>query len=327
MLHSTKFKSIAAALRRLVGPLPQLEKTSAFNAPLLSPEQLAEILRGAQTLPLAWPHAGDVHHPQSGDFRSATLGSGLDFEAARPYQPGDDVRRMDWRTTARTGKAFLKTYREEHQPQLHLVLDRGASMRFGTRTRLKVTQAARIAAMLAFVSARNHIAIGATLWQPETITLPSCGGEAGVLQVVQAAIAPCPPLPVGATLQAPSLSQVLGVLNAQLLPGSRVVFISDLRQFSAADFPELARLAVRHQVSAYQVLDPVECELPDLGLREFTDISSGEHGRLDTHNAAVRTAFNSGSTALHQAQRALLARAGIMLHVCMTGDDLLKKSA
>ncbi len=327
MSFNSGCNAIIEVWRRVVGREQPRDASAAVNTPLLSPEQLAEILRSAQNLPLAWPHAGDVHHPQSGDFRSATLGSGLDFEAARPYQPGDDVRRMDWRTTARTGKAFIKTYREEHQPQLHLVLDRGASMRFGTRTQLKVTQAARIAALLAFVNARSHIPIGVTLWQPEPITLPSCAGEAGVLQVVQAAIAPCPPLSNEASSLAPSLTHIVRTLNAQLPLGSRVVFISDLRQFSAADFPELARLAARHQVSAYQVLDPVECELPDVGLREFTDISSGEHGRLDTHSTAVRMTFNTESRELHQAQHALLARAGIMLHVCMTNDDLLKKSA
>jgi len=327
MLHFAKFKSVVETLGRVVGSNLQRVESAGLNAPLLSAAELADILRGAQTLPPAWPHTGVVQHPQSGEFRSNTLGAGLDFEEARPYQPGDDIRRMDWRTTARTGKAFLKTFREEHQPQLHLVLDRGASMRFGTRSQLKVTQAARIAAMLAFVGARNHIAIGATLWQPDAVTLPSRAGEAGVLQLVQAAIAPCPPLPTTAASQAPSLAQVLRALHAQLPQGSRVVFIGDLHQFSVEEFPELARLAARHQVSAYQVLDPAECELPDVGLRRFADLGTGKINQMDTHDAAVRAAFRAEASALHQAQRALLARAGIMLHVCMTSENLLKKPA
>ncbi len=326
MLHFAKFKSVVEALSRVVGSNPQRVESAALNAPLLSQAELAEILRTAQALPSAWPHAGDVQHPQSGEFRSGTPGAGLDFEEARPYQSGDDIRRMDWRTTARTGKAYLKTFREEHQPQLHLVLDRSASMRFGTRTQLKVTQAARIAAMLAFVSARQHLAIGATLWQPHGTTLPSRGGEAGVLQLIQAAIAPCPPLAAVAAHAAP-LAQLLHELDAQLPRGTRVVFISDLRQFSAADFPGLARLAARHQVSAYQVLDPAECALPDVGLRRFADMISGETGRLDAHNAIVRAAFNTEATALHQTQRALLVRAGIAHHLCMTNEIFLKKSA
>jgi uncharacterized protein (DUF58 family) len=321
------FKSVAGALRRVAGGDVQRDEIAALNAPLLSQAELAELLRAAQTLPPVWPHAGVVQHPQSGEFRSNTLGAGLDFEEARPYQPGDDVRRMDWRTTARTGKAFLKTFREEHQPQLHLVLDRGASMRFGTRSQLKVTQAARIAAMLAFISARNHLAIGATLWQPDGVTLPSRAGEAGVLQLVQAAIAPCPPLPAAAAPQAQTLAQVLRALNAQLPQGSRVVFIGDLHQFSAADFPELARLAALHEVSAYQVLDPTEGELPDVGLRQFADLSSGQTRQFDTHDLAVRNAFSAEARALHATQRALLARAGTTLHVCLTTDDLLKQSA
>ena len=326
MSFNARFNAIAAVWHRVAGREQPRGESSAINALLLSPAEIADILRSAWTLPAAWPHAGEVHHAQSGDFRSATLGSGLDFEAARPYQPGDDVRRMDWRSTARTGKAFLKTFREEHQPQLHVLLDRGASMRFGTRTQLKATLAARIAAMLAFASARDHIAIGATLWQPDMATLPAGAGEAGVWRLIQAAIAPCPPLPAGTPPQA-SLTQVLRTLNVQLPWGSRVALISDLHQFSAADFPELARLVLRHQVVAYQVLDPAECQLPDVGLRQFKDIHSSWTGRLDTHVAAVRTAFSTASTALHQAQRALLARAGITVHVCMTNEDVLKKFA
>ena len=326
MPHRTKIKWVAEILRRAAGRSVQRVGPATINAPLLDQTELAALLRSAQTLSPAWPYAGDVQHPHSGDFRSRTLGTGLDFETARPYQPGDDLRRMDWRTTARTGKAFVKTYREEHRPQLHLVLDRGASMRFGTRSQLKVTQAARIAVLLAVVNARNHIAIGATLWQPQDVTLPSRRGEDGVLQLIHAVIAPCPPLPAAAP-QALALAQVLRMLNTQLPEGSRVVFISDLRQFSTADFPELAHLAARHQVSAYQVLDPAECELPDVGLRRFVDISSGHSNRLDTHNAVVRTAFNAKAAALHQAQRALLARAGIMLQVCMTNADVLNSCA
>ena len=326
MPHFAKFKSVVEALSRVVDSNPHRADPAVINSPLLSQAELAEILRITQVLPSAWPHTREVQHPQSGDFRSSTPGCGLDFEEARPYQPGDDVRRMDWRTTARTGKPFLKTFREEHQPQLHLVLDRGASMRFGTRTQLKVTQAARIAVMLALVGARQHLAIGATLWQPERVTLQSRGGEAGVLQLVHAAIAPCPPL-AAVVSHAPPLAQLLYELDAQLPRGTRVVFIGDLRQFSAADFPGLARLAARHPVSAYQVLDPAECALPDVGLRCFVDLSSGESGRLDAHNTAVRAAFNTEATALHQTQRALLARAGITHHVCMTNEDLLNKSA
>ncbi len=326
MSFNSRCNAIISVWDRIAGHSVPRDESTAINAPLLSPAELAEILRCAQALPSVWPLAGEVHHAQSGDFRSATLGSGLDFEAARPYQPGDDVRRMDWRSTARTGKAFLKTFREEHQPQLHVLLDRGASMRFGTRTQLKVTQAARIAALLACVSAREHIAIGATLWQPQISTLPCSAGEAGVWRLLQAAIAPCPPLTAEVPPQQ-SLTQVLRTLNAQLPWGSRVALISDLHQFGTADFPELARLALRHQVVAYQVLDPAECQLPDVGLRQFKDLHSGRSDRLDTHVAAVRSAFSAASTALHQAQRALLARAGIVLQVCMTNEDVLKKFA
>ena len=162
------------------------------HAPLLNAEELAQLMHRIQAQQGA-SYSRESQHRHAGDFRSVYLGSGLDFEEARPYQPGDDVRGMDWRTTARTARPHIKIYREEHQPALHVVIDRGPSMRFGTRSRLKVTQAARIAAMLGFGAARANTCIGGSDLQPGAdAAVPQ--RRAGAMQLMQAAIAPCPPL-------------------------------------------------------------------------------------------------------------------------------------
>ncbi len=253
-LMKASLAKLASLGQRLVALSVGRPAAADTHAPLLDAEELAQLMHRIQAQQ-ATPYFRESQHRHAGDFRSVYLGSGLDFEEARPYQPGDDVRGMDWRTTARTARPHIKIYREEHQPALHVVIDRGPSMRFGTRTRLKVTQAARIAATLGFGAARANTCIGGTLWQPGAMTLPCRNGTAGAMQLAQAAIAPCPPLtdPVAAAM--PPLYALLDRLDGQLPRGSKVVLISDFHALSEADMPALLRLASRHQVQAVQVLD------------------------------------------------------------------------
>lgn len=294
---------------------------AGINAPLLSEAELAALWQRAHLPPYTPPHPGEVKHRQSGEFRSGEPGSGLDFAESRPYQSGDDIRRMDWRVTARTGTPYLKVYHEEHQRRLHVVVDRGASMRFGTRARLKATQAARVAALLAFTHARTNMCIGATLWEHDSNFLPCRNGEAGVMQLLRAVVAPCPPVRGTETDRATSLTRLLRELLARLPRGSRIALISDFRALDQVHLSDLARLAAQHECAAYQVLDPVEYELPDVGLSQFADLESNRTRWLDTHSATVRAQFNTAAAMLHERQRGLLRRAGVPLCACMTNDD------
>jgi uncharacterized protein (DUF58 family) len=313
-------KSLADLLHRLssgwrVGAAPDV------HAPLLTDAELDDIVRRMQALRPATRHAREVHQRHSGDLRSAYLGRGLDFEESRAYQRGDDIRDMDWRTTARTGKPYLKIYREEHQPTLHLVVDRGASMRFGTRTQLKAAQAARIAAMFAFGAAAGNGSVGGTLWQPGGFMLPGRSGQEGAIRLIHAAIAPCPPFPESPLAASPAFSELLRQLDIALPNGSRVILISDFRQMGEADLPSLAQLASHHEVRAIQVLDPAETELPQVGLMRFRDIVSGNTAWLDTGSRALRRSFREQAELSHEGQRALLGRVGIPLQRCLTSED------
>ncbi|HKJ07820.1 MAG TPA: DUF58 domain-containing protein, partial [Gammaproteobacteria bacterium] len=200
----------------------------------------------------------ETRYRHAGDFRSAHLGQGLDYEEARLYQPGDDVRAMDWRTTARTGRPYLKVYREDHDPALHLVIDRGPAMRFGTRTCLKATQAARIAAVLAFDACHGHASVGATLWEPEGAVIPAGAGMEFCLQLLRAAGAPCPP-PAGAGGQAHwSFAHLGRRLSVAVPPDARVILISDFGALDEDDLPVLTAMATRYELHAVRVLDVAE---------------------------------------------------------------------
>ncbi len=298
----------------------------ATAAPLLAADDIAQLAAQAALLAAASPQR-EIHDHHAGDWPSAWLGRGLDYEESRPYAAGDDIRDMDWRTTARSGRPYLKIYREEHQPLLHLVVDRGASLRFGTRRRLKAAQAARVACLLAFAAAQRNSTVGATLWQQIDLDLPPRHGRLGALALAQAAAAPCPPIAsASATADATAALRDhdrLARLNADLPRGARLVLASDFAWLDASHLGLLAQLAERIDVLAVQIVDPAEPSLPDIGLACFRDLSGGERLWLDTGHAATRSAHAVAWQARQNKRAALLARAGVQhLIVGSEVDDL-----
>ena len=295
---------------------------AAIARPLLEAGEIARLAAQASH----WQRRSarrEVHDHHAGDWPSAWLGRGLDFEEARAYTPGDDVRDMDWRTTARLGHPFVKIYREERLAQLHLVVDRGPTMRFGTRRRLKVAQAARIAIVAGFAAALENVAVGATLWDRHDAEFPASHGRGAMLQLVQAFVAPCPPQPADAGGAQRDL-QRLRVLAAELPRGSRVLLLSDLHWLGAAHQPALARLADRRDVLAIRIADPAELALPDVGLARFLDLSRGGECWIDTGDAAARGAYAAAAGERRAAVEAILGRCGVRwLDVSTDADDLL----
>lgn len=301
------------------------------DVPLLNAAEIAALLQQVEAIAEDPHHTQEVYYRHAGDFRSAYLGQGLDFEEARLYQQGDDIRNMDWRTTARTGKPHLKIYREEHQPALHVVMDRGASMRFGTETQLKVTQAARIVALFAFAAMRHGACIGGSLVQPGELTeftLPCAVGEAGAFRLVEACVAPCPPLQdaadsIAIPVTTASLWHTLERLDSVLARGTRMVLISDFQELDERRLPLLLRLASRHTLVPIQVIDQVEQRMPDIGMMCFRDGTTGLTRWVDTGNHALRDAFQHNSQQRLASQAAIFNRIGVRLVQCHTSDDPL----
>ncbi len=295
--------------------------TADSLAPLLSDSTLVALAERVKRERHALAARRETRYRHAGDHRSAHLGRGLDYEEARPYQPGDDVRTMDWRTTARTGKPYLKVYREDHQPALHLVIDRGPGMRFGTRKQLKAAQAARIAAVLAFDAAASHATVGATLWQPGAALVSDRSGMGACLDLLKAAAAPCPPLDPSFAQRQWSFADMARRLSAAVRADARVVLISDFRQLDAADLPVLARLASRYELHAVRVLDAAELSLPDIGTARFRDSTTGAVSWLDTTEPAVREHYRRWSAAQRAQQQDWFGQAGVRLHACTTETD------
>lgn len=296
------------------------------DAPLLTPDEIAQLIEQARALTEQRKQRHDVHQRHPGDSRSVHLGRGLDFEESRPYQPGDDIRDMDWRTTARIGKPYLKIYREEHHPMLHMVIDRGAGMRFGTRVRLKAAQAARVTALLAIASSRDCACIGGTVVEDAATPLLCQPGDAGALAISEAAAAPCPPLGKGGDAAA-AWDALLPRLIAEIPRGSRLVFVTDLHWLREEHASALNLLASRQEVAVCEILDPAEAMLPDVGLARFRDTASGATRWIDTASRNVRAVFQREAEAQRQARVLLLRRAGIAHLSVRTDEDALARIA
>jgi len=295
---------------------------SLVEQPLLAADEIAALAAQAALLAQAGVRR-EVHDHHAGDWPSAWLGRGLDFEEARPYAPGDDVRDMDWRTTARLGTPFIKTYREERQPLLHIVLDRGPSMRFGTRRRLKVTQAARLALLAGFAASTNNVAVGLTLWDGTDRTLSARHGRSGWLEAVQAIVEPCAPQ-AAERGEAQHEASRLQTLRAELPRGSRLLLLSDFAWRSPLHDRVLASLGEHCDVLAVTISDAAERELPDVGLACFADPAGGPARWLDTHRADVRAAHALAFATRQGELEASLLRCGLRtLRLGAEVDDLL----
>lgn len=289
--------------------------------PLLDAAEIAALASEAYAAVDQGLHRPDVQYRHAGDMRSIYLGQGLDFEESRLYQRGDDLRSMDWRTTARTGKAYVKVFREEHQAALHIVVDRGASMRFATRTRLKATQAARLAVLAAFAAVRKGANVGGSIVAPERIVIPPASGQAGALRLIEAVVASAPPL---ADAHGDSgLWATLEMLESVLARGTKLVVISDFYGFSPGSSDILTRLAYHNEVVPVLIADPSELVLPDLGTAFFRASTDGEVATVNTSDANLRRHYAERQQSAQQALRDFFSALGIQLQVCLTTAERL----
>jgi len=221
----------------------------------------------------------------SGGYRSTFRGQGLEFSEVRAYQPGDDVRRIDWNVTARTGEPFIKTYAEERELSIELVVDTSRSMDFGTRLRTKREAAAQFSALISFVALRNQDRVGLLLHGDEPgLHLRARKGSQHVLRIVREVLA-APPSRSGGGL-ALALEHTARTLRRR----SVVFVIGDFVGLEASRpwVEPMRRLAIRHDVIAVRITDPLERELPRAGLVEFEEIGSAGRVEIDTDSAAVR---------------------------------------
>ncbi|HIF54117.1 MAG: DUF58 domain-containing protein [Methylococcales bacterium] len=228
---------------------------------------LNTLLHMAKSAAMLKLHPSTIRSKQSGGFVSAFKGRGMEFDEARLYQPGDDIRCIDWRVTARTGKTHTKIFREERERPVFISVDHRPAMFFATRGVFKSVQAAKIAALLAWKAQLQGDRLGGQL-----LTDSSCqelkpqNGRHGVLRFFNALVKPQPPANKQFTL-----NDAIARLVQHARPGSLVYIISDFRGFDEHTENHLAKLSRHCDVVLIQIHDPLESQLPGKGRYRFTD--------------------------------------------------------
>jgi len=237
----------------------------------------------ALCLPMHSPAASAL----AGAYRSRFRGRGVDFVESRNYQPGDDIRNMDWRVTARTGRPHTKIFQEERERPVLVVLDAGPTLFFGTRQRLKSVAAGQLAAAVAWTAVRRGDRVGAFLFAPGAHReLRPAGGRRGAMRVIQGLVDWLDP--DRPHMGSEPLSKALERVRHAVRPGSLVIVISDFFDLDESCNRHLSRLRQHNDVIGCQIVDPAEEDLPP-GRFPITD---GQHSSLlDTTRAAERERF------------------------------------
>ena len=283
---------------------------NAKSAPLLAPELMARV----QKIQLRTSKL--VSSTLSGAYRSNFRGTGIEFEAVRPYQPGDDVRAIDWKVTARVGDAFIKTYVEDRTLILQALVDTSLSMDFGSREKTKRETAAEVCALLALVAGRNQDQVGLCLFSDQPgLHLAPKKGQHHVLRLIREVVA------APAEGRGSSLSAVLEHQLRHLKRRALVLVVSDFLTGSEDWSDPLARLARRHDVIAVRIFDPLEEELPSAGWIRLEELEGGRRAELDASSARVRAGWSEAARARRETLVARLRRAGVdLVEVATRGD-------
>jgi uncharacterized protein (DUF58 family) len=210
-----------------------------------------------------------VISPTAGDFHSPFRGQGLAFEEVRPYVPGDDIRNIDWRVTARTGAAHTKVFRQERERSVLLCIDVNAAMRFGTQGTFKSIQAARVAALLGWRANMNHDKIGAYLFGDvpggRRFLAPNRSRKSLLLLFKQLS-------DTNLSENAPhiSLEETLPLINKAAPTGALVYIMSDFSTMSETLEQPLSSLRKRCNVVLIPIDDPMDQHIPPIGPLLFT---------------------------------------------------------
>jgi len=241
-----------------------------------SPRLPADLMRKVRRIEIATNRL--VDQGVAGDYHSVFKGLGMEFAEVRPYQPGDDVRSIDWNVTARMGSPFVKKYVEERDLTIFLVVDVSGSLSFGSRAILKRELAAEISALLAFAALRNQDRVGAALVSDRLeLFLPPQRRRTHVLRMVREILE----RPAhGATDLDRSLDAVLATLKRR----SVLFLVSDFLGTPCSR--ALKAAAARHDLILVEIMDPRDQELPDVGPVVLRDAETGRVALVDGGKAA-----------------------------------------
>ena len=299
-------------LRRPFTAAPVEAPAGALVLP--QPENAEHVLRR-----LEWTVIRRLDGLLQGDYRTLMRGAGLDLADLREYQHHDDVRHMDWNVTARTGTPHVRVFTEDREMAAWFLLDLSPSVDFGSGEQRKRQVSAELVAVLARMLTRHGNRVGAMLYGSGVDSvIPTRGGRRHVLHVLNSIQVRPASVESGPT----RLHELLESGAAMIKRRSTVFVVSDFISEPGWERP-LAQLARRHEVVAVRLLDPMELQLPDLGLLTIRDAETGEQMLVDTHDSGFRRRFARIAAQREAELRQALVRAGVDALELSTDGDLV----
>jgi uncharacterized protein (DUF58 family) len=263
---------------------------------------VADILKRVRRIQIVANRA--VNDLFAGQYKSVFRGRGMVFDEVREYQPGDDIRTIDWNVTARTGSCFIKRFCEERELTVLFLVDVSASGVFGSTQRSKLDLVVEVAALLMFSALKNNDKVGLLTFCDEVLDYyPPRKGKSHVLHLIRELVGQRP------VARETKLQAALDFLNHVQKRRAVVFLVSDFIGPSARR--TLAVTKGRHDVTAISISDPREKALPDVGFITLRDAETGEVVEVDTRHPAVRALFQSRTAERRETFQSELRRVGV----------------
>jgi len=259
----------------------------------------------------------------AGEYKSIFKGTGMEFVDVREYLPGDDVRSIDWKVTARMGRPFVKKFVEERELTVILCVDASGSGYFGTKTQFKLEQAAQVAATLAFSAVKNSDKVGLMFFTDRVEKyIPPKKGRLHVMRLIRD-ILYFKPQNKG-TQPSAALESLMHILKHRAI----IFFISDFsgKGFSPENFKTPLGIAARkHDLVAIEISDPAESRLPKAGLIDFEDLETGELMTINTSDPSLRQGYLQYNLLERQKRERLFKSLSIDSISLSTDEDFVPK--
>ncbi len=242
----------------------------------------------------------------AGAYHSVYKGRGLSFAAVRPYVPGDDVRSIDWKVTARTGEPFIRQHVEERELTVMIVIDGSASVLFGTIDRQKRDFAAELGAALAYMAITNNDRAGLLIFSDKVEHyVPPRKGRKHVMRLIRDLLI------VETSGSGTDLAQALRTLNRVVPSGAIIFLLSDFLLSGESYYQDLAITARHHELNVVILSDPLEEQFPEVGMMGLRDAETGEVQWVDTTSPAWQQQFRQQQQQFQQDRDTILKRAGV----------------
>jgi uncharacterized protein (DUF58 family) len=290
------------------------DEASSVQGEGAKPSSAEQVLRR-----LEWKVIRRLDGILQGDYRTLMRGAGLDLADLREYQHHDDVRHIDWNVTARLQVPHVRVFTEDREMSAWFLLDLSPSIDFGSGEQRKLNVSAEFVAVLAKLLTRHGNRVGAMLYGTDVeAVIPTRSGRRHVLHLLHSIQSRPAPTGSGPT----RLHELLGSAASLIKRRSTVFVVSDFISEPGWEKP-LAQLAQRHEVVAVRVLDPLELELPDLGLLTLRDAETGEQVVVDTHDGGFRKRFSRIAAQRESELREALVKSGVDALELSTDADLV----